>query len=395
MREILFLLNHKETFIKHICGCYPFSEDFIGRNKNYINWDFLSINEKLPWSICFIKKFYNSWQWDRLSGNECRPWSEELILKYSEKWGINTNDSRYELCPLHNNSILWSKKLVNRFADQMCGTWLAQRTELLNDHPEILEDFKNILWWKYIIGNEYMNWSEKLIDQFIPYWDWDCLIANEAIVWSKELKEKYKDRFNQDSFENRWRGRYASMRRNVVNTLEEEDKSVKVLYTLEEFERIRKLNSPGHMSLDERVPWSDDLIAKLEHEWNWDQLSFNRDLPWSENLIDRYIDKWDFGTFVDEPYSESYHTCGLSSNPGLPWSLKLLKKYESRWDWFILTTSEDIPWSIEILEEFKNKWYWERLMWNETMWQKVFYPCLDEEVIGALLTIINKKVYPF
>lgn len=85
----------------------------------------------------------------------------------------------------------------------------------------------------------------------------------------------------------------------------------------------------------------------------------------------------------------------MSSNSALPWSLKLLKKYESKWDWLSLTTSEDIPWTLEILVEFEHKWDWERIMWNETMWQKVFYPCLDEEVIGALLTIINKKVYPF
>jgi hypothetical protein len=39
--------------------------------------------------------------------------------------------------------------------------------------------------------------------------------------------------------------------------------------------------------------------------------------------------------------------------------------------------------------------HWERIIWNETMWKKVFYPCLDEEVIGALLTIIKKKVYPY
>ena len=72
-----------------------------------------------------------------------------------------------------------------------------------------------------------------------------------------------------------------------------------------------------------------------------------------------------------------------------------MKKYESKWDWLSLTTSEDIPWSLEILEEFEHKWDWERIMWNETMWKKVFYPFLDEEIIGALLTIINKKVYPF
>ena len=112
-------------------------------------------------------------------------------------------------------------------------------------------------------------------------------------------------------------------------------------------------------------------------------------------LVDRYIDKWEFGTFVDYSNGESHHTCGLSSNPALPWSLRLLNRYESKWDWFILSTSEDIPWSLEILEEFEHNWDWERIIWNETMWKKVFYPCLDEEVIGALLIIINKEVCPF
>jgi hypothetical protein len=60
-----------------------------------------------------------------------------------------------------------------------------------------------------------------------------------------------------------------------------------------------------------------------------------------------------------------------------------------------MTYSENIPWSLEIIEEFETRWDWGQFIWNETMWQKVFYPCLDEEVIGALLTIINKKVYPF
>lgn len=198
MREIIYLLDHRDAFTNHICGCYSFSEVFIERYKNYINWDFLSINEKLPWSIPFIERFYELWNWKRLSGNESLPWSEEFILRFADKWKIKTNDSRYEPCLLYNDSITWSKKLVYRFADQMCGTWLAQRTELLNDHPEILEDFKEVIWWEYVSANEYMNWSEELIDKFITYWDWDCLSANEAIVWSKELKEKYKDRFNQN-----------------------------------------------------------------------------------------------------------------------------------------------------------------------------------------------------
>ena len=172
MLEIQFLLNHKDTFINHICGCYSLSEDFIEKNSIYLNWDFLSINEKLSWSTSFIEKFSDLWNWERLSGNESLPWSEELILKYAEKWKIKATESQNDTCLLYNNSITWSKNLVYRFADTICGTWLAQRTELLNDHPEILEVFKEVLWWEYVSGNEYLNWSEELIDKFINYWDW-------------------------------------------------------------------------------------------------------------------------------------------------------------------------------------------------------------------------------
>lgn len=255
MREIHFLLNHKEFFVNHVSACLALTPDFLENYDEILDWNYLSRNQKLPWSIEFIKEFDEYWNWDYLSGNESLPWSEELILKHAERWKIKATESQNDTCLLYNNSIMWSKKLVYKFADQMCGTWLAQRTELLNDHPEILEDFKEVLWWEYVSGNEYMNWSEELIDKFITYWDWDCLSANEAIVWSKELKEKYKDRFNQYYHDNHCTGRYAHTRRKTDFDLsEEEDKSVKVLYTLEEFEKVRRLNSPGRMSLDERVP---------------------------------------------------------------------------------------------------------------------------------------------
>jgi hypothetical protein len=54
-----------------------------------------------------------------------------------------------------------------------------------------------------------------------------------------------------------------------------------------------------------------------------------------------------------------------------------------------LTYSDYIPWSFNILKEFENRWAWEHIIWNETMWQKVFYPFLDDYIIGSFLITEN------
>lgn len=393
MREIHFLLDHKGPFINHINGCYPFTENFIERNRNNLNWDFLSGNGKLPWSIPFIEKFYDSWDWEGLSGNEFLPWTDELIIQFADKWKWDYIDKQYESCLVNNDSIKWTRNIIYRCPGKYPYERLSQNTKLLNKHPEILEDFKESLWWDYISGNEYINWSEELIDQFIHYWNWKILSANEEIVWTEELIEKYKDKFNHYSHKHGFTERWINKRMNKYDKdSDSENYEIKTPYTTEEFEEILKKNNPLNLIYDKRVPWTEELIARFENEWDWADLSSNERLPWSEKFIDKYLDRWDFGTILDETEDGKTFTFGLSFNPGLPWSMEFIRKYESKWDWKTLTHLEDIPWSLEILEEFEHKWDWEQIIWNETMWQKVFYPCLDEEIIGSVLTILNNKV---
>lgn len=393
MREITFLLNHKDAFTNHICGFYALSESFIERYRNYLNWDFISLNEKLPWSVSYIEKFQDSWNWATLGENESLPWSDELIIKFADKWSTNENQSGW--CLTNNSSIKWSKNIITRFPEKFSGDWLAQNTDLLNNHPELLDEFKESLWWDYISGNEYMIWSEVLIDRFITFWNWEILSANEAISWTPELKEKYSEHFNPKSFRNGYYERWINKKNTKSlfnNVFTDGDKTP---YTPEELVKRIKLNYPGRLSSDVRVPWSIEILEKYENEWDWESLSTNRKLPWSVELINKYLEKWDFGTKFKNDDDGICHSIGLTLNSGLPWSLELIKTYESRWDWEMLTYSEYIPWSLELLVEFENKWDWDRIIWNETMWQKVFYPSLDEEFIGALLTIMNKKIYPF
>lgn len=68
------------------------------KNKHLLDWNSLSNNEKLPWTLEFIEKFKDFWNWDSLSGNESLPWSDEIIEKFDNKWEWDYINDPYESC---------------------------------------------------------------------------------------------------------------------------------------------------------------------------------------------------------------------------------------------------------------------------------------------------------
>ena len=383
MCELNYLAEHKYYFKLHMCGCYPFTEESLEKNKENLNWNYLSINERLPWSIDFIEKYADNWFWEGLSENESLPWSDELIIRFAERWYWNNNGEYDQSSLIGNKAVKWTKNIILKYPDKFPGTWLAVHTELLNESPEIMEAFKDTLWWDYVSGNEYMNWSEELIDRFLPFWNWEILSANEGIHWTKRLKEKYRDKYDPKYCEKGYPELWINKRRAVDNYIKKPENTSP--YTPDELKEILRNEPLTHLCYDDRIPWSEELIARYENGWDWGALSFNTKLPWSEKLIDRFIDKWDFGKGTEREDGEKAYTLGLSSNSGLPWSLEFIKKYESEWEWLTLTYSDCIPWSVDILKEFESRWEWDQMIWNETMWEKVFYPFLDDKKISELI----------
>ena len=215
MMEIDFLLRYKEWFKLHICGCYPLTEGFMENNQKIINWEYLSSNEKLQWSEQLIEKFQDQWDWACLSTNESLPWGDEIIIRFANRWIWDRKENYHGSYLIHNSAIKWSKDIIYKYPEKFPGMWLATQTDLLNNHPEILQDFKDKLWWDYISGDEYLNWSEELIDRFIPYWNWAILSANEAVTWTNRLKEKYIKRFSPYYHTHGYGEIFIKKRRNV------------------------------------------------------------------------------------------------------------------------------------------------------------------------------------
>jgi hypothetical protein len=101
-----------------------------------INWDCLSKNTDLPWSVQFIEKHADKFDWYHLSWNESLPWSPEFIAQYANRWN-----------------------------------------------------------WSVLSSNSAIAWNEDLIDTYIDKIDWERFTQNYAIDFNHEFFHKYKDRF--------------------------------------------------------------------------------------------------------------------------------------------------------------------------------------------------------
>ena len=101
-----------------------------------LNWDCLSKNTDLPWSVQFIEKYADKFNWYHLSWNETLPWSPEFIAQYANRWN-----------------------------------------------------------WSVLSRNSAIAWNEDLIDTYIDRIDWEDFTQNSAIDFTLEFFHKYKDRF--------------------------------------------------------------------------------------------------------------------------------------------------------------------------------------------------------
>lgn len=87
------------------------THNFVQIYKKCLNWNDLSRNKYLLWTMDFINEFSDYWNYALLSANEALPWSEELIDKYIDRWNWN-------VLPL-NNAVSWNEKLVCKYFSRL------------------------------------------------------------------------------------------------------------------------------------------------------------------------------------------------------------------------------------------------------------------------------------
>ncbi|WP_263831499.1 ankyrin repeat domain-containing protein [Salinibacter sp.] len=133
--------EQRDALMERFSRYYPLSEEMIDQVPLLWDWEALSTNKSLKWSIGLIQGHEDRWDWERLSKNGALPWSEELTARYEDRWDWEKLSER--------ETLAWDKELIARYEDR---------------------------WdWKKLSGNGGLPPSRELVDQFSDRWHWGRL----------------------------------------------------------------------------------------------------------------------------------------------------------------------------------------------------------------------------
>jgi hypothetical protein len=131
-----------------------------------------SVSTEYPLTDEMLKKYRNELDWDEVSDNRNIGWTIEMI----DRW---------------ENYLNW--KIFSQTSNEALLT------------PEILEKFKDQWDWGELSGNQCLKLTFDLIDKYIDRWDWDRLINRwndeESKIYSWEFLQRYEQHIPVEEYE--------------------------------------------------------------------------------------------------------------------------------------------------------------------------------------------------
>lgn len=319
--------------------CRILDYDLLKRFDGQWDWNQLSYNPSLPWSVELLDKYVSRWNWDGVSRHHSLPWSMELLERYEDRWN-------WEVLS-RNESLPWSLKLLERFE----GRWdWKMLSKSLPWSLELLEQYEDRWDWKEISDNESLPWSLELLEQYEDRWNWWNLSFNGSLPWSLEMLARFEHRWHWDllsanqslpwsldlvkRFQNKWKWGPLPCSTEVLSWLENNWEEVgpygNVIFSLKFIQALGDRSNLSDYIYSEWIPWSEEVLEFIErHEDDWWLISLQRIRPWSMQLLERFEERWDWG--------------GLSSNSSLSWSLEMLERFESRLNWKAVVVGRGFP----------------------------------------------------
>ena len=126
------------------------------------------------------------------------PLNNEMLCKYC-------NELDWEEVS-DNDNISWTVAMIDRWENQLNWKVFSQTRNKTLLTAEIIEKFKDQWDWGELSGNQNLKLSFDLIDKYIDRWDWDRLINrwydNESNLYSWEFLHRYEQHIPVEDFEN-------------------------------------------------------------------------------------------------------------------------------------------------------------------------------------------------
>ncbi|MBQ9545965.1 MAG: hypothetical protein IJU90_01580 [Bacteroidales bacterium] len=135
----------------------------------------------------------NTNAWDEISRNYGL--NEEMLEKYADK--LNWNNVS------QNSGIRWTVRLIEKWADRLDWEALSDSSNEYLLTPDVIAYFVNRWNWHKLSGNYNLNLDYLFIDRFIDRWDWEELIDRGyrgEDIYGREFFERYRSHIPMHAF---------------------------------------------------------------------------------------------------------------------------------------------------------------------------------------------------
>lgn len=162
----------------------------------------------------FMQKTAENEAWKDLS--EDYPFTAEMLEKYSDKLDWEEIS--------HNRKIHWTVPMLEKFKKKINWKQLSENADddLLN--PSTLEAFKDLWDWDELSENSNLPITDELLEQYADRWNWSKLIDNYWDFYDGKgitFYEKYKEHIPEAKLQNTrlWRDVVAQTKKQMIEDI--------------------------------------------------------------------------------------------------------------------------------------------------------------------------------
>jgi len=137
----------------NVSGEFPFSESQLEKFQEKVDWDEISGNSNIMWTVSMLDKFKKNINWTKLSGNlQEHNMSIDLIEKFKDNWNWEELSQDSNLTP----------EIIDRFADYInwkalinnywCERWCSE--DFVKKYADRIpaSEFKDSRIWREIVS---------------------------------------------------------------------------------------------------------------------------------------------------------------------------------------------------------------------------------------------------
>jgi hypothetical protein len=213
------------------------------------------------------------WNWDYLSGNRAIDWTIELMAKYKSRF----NYERYQV----GNDEYWLNIKYSRSLDQSPVNQSISEQVVINKkdlYEKKLNESGPTKQKSLRIENNASNLFD-ILEEHKDNLNWEAASLNKSLPWTEELIDKYKDKWEWGHEEERPDGK-AFIQGLTSNP--------KLPWSVDLIRRFQNFWYWPDLSYSKSIPWSLELLEEFHDKWDWSILEINQTL-W-ERVFYPYID---------------------------------------------------------------------------------------------------------